>query len=111
MLRGSLSRRVAAVLTTALVAVLLVPFAGTARITQSRATASPVHVTAAAHAVRAAHALPGVPPTPVHQLEMSTPPADSLALLALSSRTVETIVAVRPGTRVTPPTERGPPAL
>jgi len=79
MLTRTATRRSAAVLMMALVAMLLVATGGSARATQARTSAGTGHVAAVPHAARQVAAVPVAPGdhAPVHLDLTSTPPVEA----------------------------------
>jgi hypothetical protein len=108
------ARRMAAALTAALVAVLLVTIGGSTRAPAQRLTvAGTSHAGSAAKATRAPHAVLAAHPhqAPLHLDLASTPPSEASDIrLPLADVTPEAVV-VRTGSDVVSPTGRAPPAL
>ena len=108
------ARRIAAALTAALVAVLLVTFGGPTRAPAQRLTvAGTSHAGAAAKATRAPQAVLAAHhhQAPLHLDLASTPPSDASGVRLTVAVAAPEAVVVRTGSDVVTPTGRAPPAL
>jgi len=108
------ARRIAAGLTAALVAVLLVTFGGPTRAPAQRLTVSGTsHAGAAAKAARVQHAAPPAHhhQAPLHLDLATTPPSAASDVRATGTIAAGEAVVVRTGSDLVTPTGRAPPAL
>ncbi len=108
------ARRIAAALTAALVAVLLVTFGGPTRSPAQRLTVS--GTSQAGTAVKAARVQHAMPPahhhqTPLHLDLATTPPSAAAAVRAAGAIAATQTDVVRTGRELVTPTGRAPPAL
>ncbi|VXB37622.1 hypothetical protein [Aeromicrobium sp. 9AM] len=109
------ARRIAAALTAALVAVLLVTFGGPARASAHRTTVgNPSHAGSAAKAARTPQALLAAhhhQQTPQHLDLASTPPTATPDVRPTAADATPETLVVRTGSDRVTPTGRAPPAL
>ncbi len=114
MFRGPAARRIAAALTAALVAVLLVTFGGPARANAQRTTVgNPSHAGSAAKAARTPPALLAAhhQQAPQHLDLVSTPPTATPDPRPAAAVATPATLVVRTGSDLVTPTGRAPPAL
>ena len=109
--RVSTSRRIAALLTAALVSVLLVAVGGAARSTPHRTTVGSGHVATASPAARATHAAPGQHVQQHLHLDLALAPADVSSPTDARTPAVEALPDPRIDRDLVTPTGRAPPAL
>ncbi len=108
------ARRIAAALTAALVAVLLVTFGGPTRAPAQRLTVSGTsHAGTAAKAARIQHAVPPAhhQQAPLHLDLATTPPSAASDVRATGTIAAAEADVVRTGSDLVTPTGRAPPAL
>lgn len=109
--RGQTSRRIAALLTAAMVAMLLVATGGSARAaTGHRTSVSSSHTVTAGPAARTSHAAAGKSTGQHVGLDLTTAPEPYALPVPQETYRAPAAVQARDGRDLTTPTGRGPPA-